>query len=259
MNHIKTKSSIKQITQPKTSSIQLLQLTYSDINKYEIALDEVARGPLFGRLYVAGVILPKDGSFDGTNVKDSKKFSSKKKIREVAEYIKKHALVWHIHYIENDVIDEINILQSVYKAMHECIHQCILKITAIENTENIIDQQYYENKYMIIVDGNSFKPYCMYNESSQNIEQIPHATIEKGDSKYMAIAAASIIAKVEHDEYISKCCIQYPELNEKYNLNNNVGYGTKQHLDGIREHGITQWHRKTYGPCKTAQFTPIQE
>ena len=193
-------------------------------------------------------------------MKDSKKFSSKKKIREVAEYIKQHALVWHIHYIENDVIDEINILQAVYKAMHECIHQCILKLSEIEKNEcEMIDPQYYENKYMIIVDGNSFKPYCMYNEITQNIEQIPHATIEKGDSKYMAIAAASIIAKVEHDEYISKLCIQYPELNEKYNLNNNVGYGTKQHLEGIREHGITQWHRKTYGPCKHAQFTPIQE
>ena len=261
MTHNNDISSSAKISKTKTSHpIQLLQLTYSNINKYEIALDEVARGPLFGRLYVAGVILPKDGSFDGTNVKDSKMFSSKKKIREVAEYIKQHALVWHIHYIENDVIDEINILQAVYKAMHECIHQCILKLSEIEKNEcEMIDPQYYENKYMIIVDGNSFKPYCVYNEITQNIEQIPHATIEKGDSKYMAIAAASIIAKVEHDEYISKLCIQYPELNEKYNLNNNVGYGTKQHLEGIREHGITQWHRKTYGPCKHAQFTPIQE
>jgi len=241
----------------RTVPTQLLELSFSDINKYEIALDEVARGPLFGRLYVASVILPKDGSFDGTNVKDSKKFSSKKKIREVAEYIKKHSLVWHINYIENDVIDEINILQSVYKAMHECIRQCIVKLSIIENTTNMEVEQHYENKYMIIVDGDMFKPYCMYNEITQKIEQLPHVTIEKGDSKYMAIAAASIIAKVEHDEYISQLCIQYPELNVKYNLNNNVGYGTKQHLAGIREHGITQWHRRTYGPCKTASLNRI--
>ena len=258
MNHIETVSPSNKKSNKRTTPTQLLQLSYSDINKYEIALDEVARGPLFGRLYVASVILPKDGSFDGTNVKDSKKFSSKKKIREVAEYIKKHALVWHIHYIDNDVIDEINILQSVYKAMHECIRQCIVKLTHLENNENNVIEQHYENKYMIIVDGDMFKPYCMYNEITQKIEQLPHATIEKGDSKYMAIAAASIIAKVEHDEYISQLCIQYPELNVKYNLNNNVGYGTKQHLDGIREHGITQWHRRTYGPCKTASLNYIQ-
>ena len=251
--------SLSKPSNKRTTPTQLLELTYSDTNKYEIGLDEVARGPLFGRLYVSAVVLPKDGSFDGTNVKDSKKFSSKKKIREVAEYIKQHALVWHIHYIENDVIDEINILQSVYNAMHECIRHCMLKLKEIEkNDELILDQPYYENKYMMIVDGDSFKPYCIYNETTQTIEQIPHTTIEKGDSKYMAIAAASIIAKVEHDEYISKLCIQYPELNEKYKLNNNVGYGTKQHLDGIREHGITQWHRKTYGPCKTAQLNYIQ-
>ena len=115
--------------------------------------------------------------------------------------------------------------------IHECIHHCIVKLSEIEKKEyDIIEPPYYENKYMIIVDGNSFKPYYMYNESSQNIEQIPHATIEKGDSKYMAIAAASIIAKVEHDEYISKCCIQYPELNDKYNLNNNVYHMVKNNI-----------------------------
>jgi ribonuclease HII len=109
----------------------------------------------------------------------------------------------------------------------------------------------------LIVDGDRFKPYCVFNEETESIMQIPHETIEKGDATYMGIAAASIIAKVEHDTYISDLCKQHPELNTRYGLEKNVGYGTKQHMDGIREFGITQWHRKSYSPCKDCIYSPL--
>jgi ribonuclease HII len=225
--------------------------------QYEIALDEVARGPLFGRVYIAAVVLPKDGSFDNNlNIKDSKKFTSKKKIGEVADFITKNALYYHIHYIEANEIDEINILQAVYKGMHECIRQIMVKIE-LTNKSSIDGTIDGDTEYLILVDGDKFKPYYNYNTTTETIDQIPHITIEKGDSIYMGIAAASIIAKVAHDQYITDLCNKHPELSTKYHLDTNVGYGTRQHLDGIREHGITQWHRQSYGPCKGVPITQI--
>lgn len=225
---------------------ELLQISYDSNKKWEICIDEVSRGCLFGRVYVAAVVLPRDHSFDGTEIKDSKKFSSKTKMKEVSEYICKNSIAWHIHFIEANVIDEINILQAVYRCMHECIKNILAKLddTTIENT-------------LIVVDGDRFKPYCIFNEEKNIIEEIPHITIEQGDAKYMGIAAASIIAKVAHDEYIYELCKTYPLLNERYNLEKNVGYGTKDHLSGIIQHGITQWHRKSYGICKTAFYSPL--
>jgi ribonuclease HII len=225
---------------------ELLQFSYDSSKKWEICIDEVARGCLFGRVYVAAVVLPSDDSFDGTEIKDSKKFSSKIKMKEVSDYIHKNCLAYHIHYIESDVIDEINILQAVFRCMHECVKEVIAKLENA-NPENTL----------IVVDGDRFKPYCIYNDEKGTMEEIPHVTIEQGDAKYMGIAAASIIAKVAHDEYIYELCKNYPLLNERYHLEKNVGYGTKQHLDGIKQHGITQLHRKSYGICKTAQYSPL--
>lgn len=238
--------------------VSLLSLVYDSKYKYEIGCDEVGRGPLFGRLYVAAVILPTDGSFDGTNVKDSKKFSSKKKILEVSEYIKKASVAWHIHYIEADVIDDINILQAVYKGMHECIRQMILKLEKMHDNSNSSSNLNVLNDIILLIDGDRFKPYCIFNEETQSIQEMNYITIEQGDAKMMSIAAASIIAKVEHDQYIENLCKEYPDLITRYNINKNVGYGTKAHLDGIREHGISQWHRKTYGICKTVSLNPIE-
>ena len=92
----------------------------------------------------------------------------------------------------------------------------------------------------ILVDGSIFYPY----------KDIDYMCIEKGDNKYYSIAAASILAKVSHDWYIEDLCKQYPDLHEKYDLLNNMGYATKKHLDGIRKHGISKYHRKTFGICK---------
>jgi ribonuclease HII len=228
-----------------------LLLQYDTNNQYtlEIGIDEVGRGPLFGRVYCAAVVLPTDGSFNGKDVKDSKKFSSKKKMKEVADYIMKNCIAYHIHYIEADVIDDINILQSVFRCMHECIRSILLQVEANTNT-NI-------NKTLLLVDGDKFKPYCVYDETTESIREIPSVTIEKGDSLYMSIAAASIIAKVAHDEYIADLCKQYPELNSRYDLEKNVGYGTARHLKGIEDHGITQWHRKSYKKCNEANYNPL--
>lgn len=219
---------------------------YDVSNKTEICIDEAGRGPLFGRVYVAAVVIPSHG-FDARNIKDSKKFTSKKKIKEVALYIKENCLAWSIQYIEADVIDQINILQAVYKGMHQCIHDLL-------QNKNVAT-----DGLMIIVDGDRFKPYMLFDEDTGGLKEIPNTTIEQGDAKYVGIASASILAKVERDEYVEKLCSQYPQLSEKYKLDKNMGYGTKQHLDAIKEHGITQWHRKTFGLCKEVPLNPITE
>jgi ribonuclease HII len=235
----------------KRSPPVLLTRHYNEDTAFELCIDEAGRGCLFGRVYITCVVLPKEPElFDGKNIKDSKKFSYKKKLNEVAEYIKTNALAWHVAYVNSEIVDEINILKAVMQGMHECISNIIEKLKIINNTFTI-------DKCMAVIDGNYFTPYRAYDSSDETIHEMQHITIEQGDAKYMAIAAASIIAKVAHDEYISQLCKEYPILNERYNLEKNVGYGTKQHLNGIIEHGITQWHRKTYGLCKEATYAPI--
>ena len=215
--------------------------------RVEIGMDEAGRGPLFGRLYTAAVVLPSDpSSFDGSDIKDSKKFSSKAKMKRVADYIKEHCLAYHVDYVESNVIDEINILQAVYRSMHTCVREILSRLPA-ESTADVL----------LVVDGNSFSPYCVYDDQTETIKQIPHETVEQGDAKYMGIAAASILAKVAHDEYIYEMCETYPLLQERYDLMKNVGYGTKKHLDGIREHGISEFHRKSFGLCKTAKVSKV--
>lgn len=218
---------------------KILESCYNNIDfpYYEIGIDEAGRGPMFGRLYVAAVILPKDDSFDHSKMKDSKKFTSEKKIKETATYIKENAICWSVCYEEAEIIDKINIRQAVLKCMHHCIDNIIEKMECHEN---------YNEKYYLIVDGNDFKPYM----KKDTFNFLPYTCIEGGDNKYSAIAAASILAKVSRDEYIYDLCNEHSYLNEYYNLNKNKGYGTKAHLEGIKNHGISQWHRKTYGICK---------
>jgi ribonuclease HII len=213
----------------------MLKLFHSDNSNYEICIDEVGRGCLFGRTYIACVVLPRDGSFDSSDIKDSKKFSSKTKMKKVAEYIKSHALYYHVAHVENDVIDKINILQAVMKGMHECIH----------NTMNSVKST-GQNDFIAIIDGNYFKPYLYYNDESSSIQELPYVTVEKGDATYVGIAAASILAKVARDDYIIALCEKYPFLKDQYSLHTNMGYGTKAHLDGIRMHGSTNLHRKSF-------------
>ena len=229
------KASKKRITKPK---IALDTCFNEDPNIIEIGIDEVGRGPLFGRVYASAVVLPKTSEFRHCDMKDSKKFSSTKKINQVSEYIKENAIAWSVKYEDENTIDEINILQATQRAMHQCVTDMIDKLQCINpnlDVENIL----------LLVDGNYFKPYTKFGKV------LKCHTIEQGDSKFTSIAAASILAKVERDEYILQMCQENPELSEKYKIDSNKGYGSKAHLDGIRQHGITQWHRKTFGICKS--------
>ena len=219
---------------------------YDPSNLHEVGVDECARGPMFGRLYTAAVILPKDESFRHDLMKDSKKIKSRKKMRELSDYIKEHAIAWHIEFAEASLIDEINIRQAVLRSMRESIRQVLVKI---QNTSG--------DGVMLVVDGNDFPPYTVFDNTTETLREIPSVTVEKGDGTYSFIAAASILDKNAHDEYILDLCEQHPLLKTRYSLHENVGYGTAKHMAGIREHGITQWHRKTYGVCKTATLAPI--
>jgi ribonuclease HII len=238
----------------KKKSNEMLDRIYSDTNQYELSIDEAGRGCLFGRVYIACVVLPKEQElFNGKDIKDSKKFTSKKKLNDVADYIKQNALAWHISYIDEKTIDEINILQATMQGMHNCIREVISKLETKDSNLNL-------RNCSAVIDGNYFNPYRWFDKTSQTICELPHVTVEKGDGKYMGIAAASILAKTARDNYVIELSNQYPALEERYGLTTNMGYGTKKHLAGIKEHGITNLHRRTFGCCKEAflyDITPV--
>ena len=223
----------------------LLKKYYHELATLEIGADEVGRGPMLGRVYSGAVILPKDDSFDHFKMKDSKKFTSKnpKKIQEVAEYIKEHAIAWAVEYEDEKVIDEINILQATQSAMHKAIKSVIKQLEQVSLGPN------YDN-LLLLIDGNYFKQLTILNKGKTKLVHINYETIEGGDNKYTAIAAASILAKVERDKYIHELCVENPELVERYGIDSNKGYGSKVHMDGIKKYGITKWHRRTFGLCK---------
>ena len=210
----------------------------------ELGVDEAGRGPLLGRVYTAAVILPKDDSFDHSKMKDSKKFSSKKKIREVAEYIKSNAISYAITYSDEKKIDDINILQATMDSMRRSILETIA-LSQEKQKDSEIDY-----KYELLIDGNYFKPVFVFNPKTRMMDNYRYMCVEKGDATYSAIAAASILAKVARDDYIAELCQQHPELSTKYGIDTNMGYGAKKHMDGIKEHGITEFHRKSFKPCK---------
>ena len=237
---IKEKIIRKKIVQPP-----LKKYFDEDISIIECGIDEAGRGPMFGRVYAGLVVLPKDDSFDHLQMKDSKKFHSKNKkiIEQVAEYIKENAIAWAVEYEDEQTIDEINILQATQSAMHKCIKTVLTKIPDLQQNlqlENIL----------LLVDGNYFKPYTVLNKTKTKMETIRYQMIEGGDNKYTSIAAASILAKVARDTYINDLCALNPELIDHYGIDSNKGYGSKKHMDGIKQHGITKWHRKTFGICK---------
>ena len=238
----------KKTVKPKVKQPVLKSCHSIDERIIEIGVDEAGRGPLFGRVYTAAVILPKDDSFDYSKVKDSKKFHSKKKIEEAADYIRENALAWYVSYEDEKKIDEINILQATQLSMHNSI----IEARKIYN-KNSKSKERFEKKdydFSLLIDGNYFNPITTFNKETNKIETIPYLTIEGGDNKYASIAAASILAKVHRDKYIEELCEQNPELVDHYGINTNKGYGAKKHIDGIKEHGITIWHRRSFAPCK---------
>ena len=198
--------------------------SFYEKNKIELGIDEAGRGCLIGPVCVAGVIL---GDINDNpppyKIRETKKITPK--IRKILrEYIENNSVAFSVHLINEKIIDDINILKATMKGMHLCVDDIVQQI----NIDNIL------------VDGNQFDPYL-----DQNFEPINHICIPKGDDKYLNIAAASILAKEYHDEYIEKLVNENSELNQ-YKLLNNKGYGTKDHINAIKEYGLTQWHRKSY-------------
>ena len=159
---------------PRKSTKEPLKPYYTEDFKYEVGIDEVGRGPMLGRVYTAAVILPKNDSFDHSKMKDSKRFSSKKKINEVAKYIKENALFWKVSWSDENVVDQINIRQATFRAMHEAIRNIISESGTVEP--------------LLLVDGNDFKTYTIFDDTSQCQTCVPHLCFEGGDNKYSAIA-----------------------------------------------------------------------
>ena len=195
----------------------------------ELGIDEAGRGCLFGRLYVAGVILPNNiqelCEEEDIIIKDSKKMTKNNKER-ARLFIEKNAIDYCIVYKESYEIDKLNILQATLEGMHNVVDRICIKPDKI------------------LVDGDKFKKYI---DEYGNI--INHECIIDGDNKYMSIAAASILAKTYKDKYVEELVIENPDL-EKYGLPGNSGYGTAVHLDAIKKYGSTKYHRKSFGICK---------
>ncbi len=188
----------------------MLKSSYTK-DKIEAGCDEVGRGCLAGPVVAAAVILPK--KFKHKLLTDSKQL--KKKDREqLQEEIKGAALAWAVAEVSHDEIDEINILNASFKAMH----------LALDQLEVVPE--------FLLIDGNRFTAY----------KKIQHQCIVKGDSKYLSIAAASVLAKTYRDDLMEKLSDQYPG----YGWESNMGYPTVQHRDGIRFLGITPYHRKSF-------------
>lgn len=188
--------------------------------KIEAGCDEAGRGCLAGSVYAAAVILPVGYNNPGLN--DSKKLTAAKR-QQLRIEIERDAVAWAVGVVTPEEIDEINILRASFLAMHRALDQ--LKV----------------RPEVIIVDGNRFTPY----------NNIPYATIVKGDGKYQAIAAASILAKTYRDDYMDELAEEYPY----YDWQTNKGYPTKAHREGIRLHGISPYHRKSYNLLGAKQLT----
>lgn len=179
--------------------------------KIEAGCDEAGRGCLAGSVYAAAVILP-DG-YDNPSLNDSKRLSAAKRMRLRDEIIR-DAVAWAIGVVTPEEIDHINILRASILAMHRALDQLQVRPEAI------------------IVDGNRFLPY----------RDLPYITIVKGDGKYQAIAAASILAKTYRDEYMERLAQEFPQ----YGWQSNKGYPTPQHREAIRQYGVTPYHRKSF-------------
>lgn len=173
-------------------------------------VDEAGRGPLAGPVYAAAVILPRGELIEGIN--DSKKLSPKKR-DELYEIIHEKAVAVSCASIDEKTIDEINILNATYLAMQKAV-------------ENLVPKADFA-----LIDGNRAPQLA-----------IPCTTLVKGDSKSISIAAASIIAKVERDRYITEIAQKYP----KYGFEKHKGYGTREHCDAILKFGPSPIHRKTF-------------
>jgi ribonuclease HII len=201
------------------------------LNKYyegkiEAGCDEAGRGCLAGSVYAAAVILPE--GYQNELLNDSKQLSEKKRY-QLREIIERDAVAWAVGIVTPEEIDKINILNASILAMHRALDQLKVRPEAI------------------IVDGNRFKPY----KDPADGKALPSTTIVKGDGKYLAIAAASILAKTYRDDYMNELAQEYPQ----YDWLSNKGYPTKKHREAIKQFGITPYHRKSYNLLGDGQLS----
>ncbi len=180
-------------------------------NRLEAGVDEAGRGCLAGPVVAAAVILPAD--YENEMINDSKLLHPGQR-NLLRKLIEKEAITWSVAFVDNKIIDEINILNATFSAMHEAVRS--LKTTP---------------DYLLI-DGNRFNPY----------PSIPHQCIIQGDSKYLSVAAASILAKTHRDEYMEKIGKDFP----RYFWHTNKGYPTRQHRRSIIQYGYTPYHRLSF-------------
>ncbi|MBX9889303.1 MAG: ribonuclease HII [Flavobacteriaceae bacterium] len=208
----------------------MLKITYSNLS-LEAGTDEAGRGCLAGPVTAAAIILPLD--FQNAFLNDSKQLSEKTR-EQLKPILEQQAIAFSVSHIFPDEIDEINILNASMKGMQESI----LKLSPLPK--------------FIIVDGNrklnaklgqissAGKKFTI--EEIELLKAIPNESIVKGDSKYMSIAAASVLAKTSRDEYMNRIHEEYP----MYNWKKNKGYPTKEHREAIRKYGTTKYHRMTF-------------
>ena len=184
---------------------------YFKENTIEAGCDEAGRGCLAGPVVAAAVILPAD--FSNPLLNDSKQLSEKKR-DQLRPIIEKEALAWAVVAVEPEEIDDINILNASFLAMHRAVDQLKVK------------------PELLLIDGNRFNPHATY----------PHECIIKGDGKYLSIAAASILAKTHRDEMMLCLHNEYPN----YDWKKNKGYPTKFHRSAIAQYGSTPYHRNSF-------------
>ncbi len=184
---------------------------YLNKNLIEAGCDEAGRGCLAGPVVAAAVIIPID--FFHPLINDSKQLSEKQRYL-LREIILKECIGYAVAFVDNDQIDKVNILNASIQAMHDALSK--LK----------------QNPQHIIIDGNRFKPF----------KSIPYTCIIKGDSKFMSIAAASILAKTYRDDYMNRIHEEFP----CYGWEQNKGYPVKMHREAIKNFGVTAYHRLTF-------------
>lgn len=195
-------------------------LPYMHEDLVEAGCDEAGRGCLAGAVYAAAVILPHD--FRNELLNDSKQLTEKQRYA-LRELVEREALAWAVGVVTPEEIDRINILNASFLAMHRAVDQLKLR------------------PEHLLIDGNRFKKY----------QDVPHTTVVKGDGKYMAIAAASVLAKTYRDDYMNRLAEEYPQ----YDWDSNKGYPTKKHREAIRLYGTTPYHRMSYNLLGDGQLS----
>ena len=186
-------------------------LPYLHEDLIEAGCDEAGRGCLAGAVYAAAVILPPD--FRNELLNDSKQLTERQRY-DLRPVIQREALAWAVGVVSPQEIDEVNILNASFLAMHRAVDA--LKV----------------RPQHLLIDGNRFRPY----------PGIPHTTVVKGDGKYLSIAAASVLAKTYRDDYMLRLHAEYPD----YGWDRNKGYPTREHRAAIALHGTTPYHRRSF-------------